>query len=405
MAKNVTKAKNTGSTDSKSGRKSGARTRKTTPEPKARKNAGNKQNSKSKEQTVTYSVSPGLPGFLGNARITVAFSSYQSGKFYLVGNNPNGGIMIHERFFKKAMGIHVVNRDTLLLATLFQIHRFENTLAKGELINKTYDACYVPRVSHLTGSLDVHDVGMLTDGQIIFVNTRFNCLSVLSERQSFKPYWKPNFISKIINEDRCHLNGLAMENGTPRYVTAVSKSNTIDGWRDRRHNGGIVIDVQSGKIVLEGLSMPHSPRMYNGKLWVLNSGTGELGWVEIGKTPKTSKFHPLCFCPGFARGLSFAGKYAIVGLSRPRYERFEGLELDNKLAESDSEPWSGFQVIDLENGACVHWFRIDGAVAELYDVGVIPGVRCSMSHGFVSNEIISMITHEPFDEETASAKT
>jgi len=155
--------------------------------------------------------------------------------------------------------------------------------------------------------------------------------------------WKPPFVSKIIKEDRCHLNGLAMEDGVPRYVTAVSRSDTVDGWRDRRADGGIVVDVRSGEIVIGGPSMPHSPRLYRGKLWVLNSGTGEIGWVERGSSADGARFHVLAFCPGFVRGLAFHGKHAFVGLSKPRYERFEGLALDRKLAEADSEPWCGLQ--------------------------------------------------------------
>ena len=150
----------------------------------------------------------------------------------------------------------------------------------------------------VTGELDAHDIGQLADGRIVFVNTLYNCLATPSERHSFTPIWKPSFISKIVKEDRCHLNGLAMEDGVPRYVTAVSKSDTIDGWRDRRVDGGIVIDVQSGKIVLGGLSMPHSPRLHRGKLWVLNSGTGEIGWIEPVRQATDAKFNVLAFCPG-----------------------------------------------------------------------------------------------------------
>ena len=155
-------------------------------------------------------------------------------------------------------------------------------LEPGQQINNLFDACYVPREIFVTGELDAHDIGQLADGRLVFVNTLYNCLATPSERHSFTPMWKPPFISKIVKEDRCHLNGLAMEDGVPRYVTAVSKSDTIDGWRDRRFDGGIVIDVQSGEIVIGGLSMPHSPRLYRGKLWLLNSGTGELGWIEPG---------------------------------------------------------------------------------------------------------------------------
>lgn len=354
------------------------------------------------QEAAKYSMSPGLPVFLGSERIAIAVSSYQSGKFYLLGQNVDGGLLVHERFFQKAMGICVAGRDTILLATLFQIIKFRNVLDHGQAINDLHDACYVPREIFTTGELDVHDIGLLQDGRIVFVNTLYNCLATTSERHSFTPLWKPPFISKIVKEERCHLNGLAMAEGVPRYVTAVSKSDTVDGWRDRRANGGVVVDVQSGDIVMGGLSMPHSPRLYRGKLWLLNSGTGEIGWVERGTSAEDGKFHALAFCPGFVRGLAFHGKYAFVGLSKPRYERFEGLALDRRLAETDSEPWCGIQIIDLNSGACVHWFRVDGSVTELYDLGVVPDVVRPMALGFATDEVLSLITHDPLGNSFSS---
>ena len=210
-------------------------------------------------ETVAYSCSPGLGAFLSSLNSAIAISSYQSGKFYLIGGKPNGGLGVHERFFRKAMGIHTAP-NTIVLASLFQIIRFENALKVNETINHTYDACFVPRLCHVTGVLDAHDVGLVADGSIIFVNTRFNCLGKPSASHSFTPLWKPPFISRIIDEDRCHLNGLAMVDGHPGFVTAASRSDTIDGWRDRRGDGGIVMDVESNAVVCEGLSMPHSPR-------------------------------------------------------------------------------------------------------------------------------------------------
>src|SRR5690606_9167554 len=184
----------------------------------------------------SYSMSAGFVGLLSRLDLSVAFTSYQSGKLYLLGRNPEGGLMVHERLFRKAMGL-AVNGKAFALATLFQIHRFENVLDDEQSINHTYDACYVPRITHTTGVLDAHEVGILADGGIIFVNTRYNCLAVPSTRYSFTPVWLPSFISGVVDEDRCHLNGLAMEDCRPRYVTAVSRSNTIDGWRDRRADG------------------------------------------------------------------------------------------------------------------------------------------------------------------------
>jgi len=347
-----------------------------------------------------YSISAGFVPLLARLDSSLAISSYQSGALYLLGRNPNGGLTIDERFFQGAMGLCVDTGSlvgSLVLATAFQIQRFENVLDAGQFINHVYDACYVLRVAYTTGALDAHDVGILENGEIVFVNTRYNCLATLSRRHSFTLFWKPPFITRIVNEDRCHLNGMAVEGGKVRYVTAVSRSDTIDGWRDRRADGGVVIDVASGEIVCEGLSMPHSPRIAGGRLWILNSGTGELGWVDC----HSGKFQAVAFCPGFLRGLAIKGRYALVGLSKPRYQRFEGLALDERLTRADSEPWCGVQAIDLETGACVEWFRIDGAVSEIYDVALVPGVACPMSLGFASADIRTFITHA--DQSAASA--
>lgn len=341
---------------------------------------------------VAYSASGGLLERMAKLNISIGMTSYQSGILYFVGRNHGGGINVHESAMPKPMGLCMDTEGRLTMTADFQVMRFENTLQSGQAVNKSFDTCYVPRIVHVTGRLDAHDVGLDRDGSPIFVNTKFNCLARPSARHSFEVVWKPSFVTQIIDEDRCHLNGLAMADGEPRYVTAVSKSNTIDGWRDRRSDGGIVIDVKSGKIVCEGLSMPHSPRLRDGQLWLLNSGTGELGKVNFDKKGKGS-FEPLVFCPGFLRGLSFHGDYAFVGLSRPRHNRFEGLALEQRLSEADSEAWCGMQVIDLNTGTCVDWFRIDGKIGELYDVEVLPGAVCPMAVSPTSAEAASLVTH------------
>jgi uncharacterized protein (TIGR03032 family) len=345
-------------------------------------------------QEVEYSVSNGLLSRLAGLNISIAFSSYQSGLLYLVGRNRAGGINIHQAAMPKPMGLCLDSDGSLTMTGGYQIMRFENVLEADQLVNNTFDACYVPRIVHVTGHLDAHDVGVDKQGKVIFINTRYNCLATVSSRHSFELLWKPPFISALVDEDRCHLNGLAMQDGRPRYVTAVSRSDTIDGWRDRRGDGGIVIDVESNEIICTGLSMPHSPRMHNGELWLLNSGTGELGVVNIGPDG-VGKFEPRVFCPGFLRGLSFHGNMAFVGLSKPRYKRFEGLELDQRLRDADSEPWCGIQIIDLTSGTCVDWFRIDGKIGELYDLEVIPGVSTPMAVAPDTQEAAGLVTFAP----------
>jgi uncharacterized protein (TIGR03032 family) len=174
----------------------------------------------------------------------------------------------------------------------------------------------------------------------------------------------------------------------PKYVTAVSQSDIAEGWRDRRADKGCVIDVESGEVVASGLSMPHSPRVYQDKLWVLDSGSGNLGIIDF----PTGRFEPVVFCPGYLRGLSFFGDFAVVGLSKPRGGTFSGLELDDNLRSRDAEPRCGLMIIDLITGDIVHWFRIEGIIEELYDVCVLPGVLRPTAFGFKADEIRRFIT-------------
>lgn len=320
--------------------------------------------------------------WMAEQQLGLAFTTYQAGKLFLLGLQPDGRLSVFERTFNRCLGLWS-NGQTMWMSSLYQLWRFENVIDPGLSANG-YDRLYVPQVGYTTGDLDVHDVAVESSGRVVFVNTLFGCLATLSDTHSFVPLWKPPFISKLAAEDRCHLNGLALENGRARYVTAVSQSDVADGWRDRRHDGGCVIDICSDEIIATGLSMPHSPRVYRDKLWLLNSGTGHFGFVDR----STGKFEKVAFCPGYLRGLSFHGDYAIVGLSKSRENKtFSGLELDNNLKSSDAEARCGVQVIDLKSGDVVHWMRVEGVVTELYDVVVLPGVKRPQSLGFKTDEI------------------
>ncbi len=315
-------------------------------------------------------------------KLSLGFTTYQAGKLFLLGLQPNGRLSVFERTFNRCLGLWS-NGQTMWMSSLYQLWRFENVIDKG-LSAQGYDRLYVPQVGYTTGDLDIHDVAVEASGRVVFVNTLFGCLATISETHSFIPLWKPPFISKLAAEDRCHLNGLALENGKAKYVTAVSQSDVADGWRDRRHDGGCVIDIESNEIMASGLSMPHSPRVYRDKLWLLNSGTGHFGFIDRA----TGKFEKVAYCPGYLRGLSFHGDYAIVGLSKSRENKtFSGLELDNNLKSGDAEARCGVQVIDLKSGDIVHWIRVDGVVTELYDVIALPGVVRPQSLGFKTDEI------------------
>lgn len=326
-----------------------------------------------------------FPEWLASTGVSLAFSTYQAGKLFLIGVRQDGKLSIFERTLARCMGLGIsAGGQSMLVATEYQIHRFDNIMPPGSAEEGGYDATFAPHQSWITGDLDVHDIAFGEDGQPLFVSTLFNCLATVSPGFSFRPVWRPPFISRLAAEDRCHLNGVAIEGGEPRFVTAVSRSDIADGWRDRRRDGGIVVDVASEEVVCTGLSMPHSPRLYRDRLWLLDSGSGRFGSVDLA----TGAFEPLALVPGFARGLCFIGDYAVIGLSLPRGGRtFVGLPLDAALAERDVEPRCGLAVIDLATGDMSHWVRIEGVISELYDVAAVPGSRRPSLIGFKGHEI------------------
>lgn len=354
------------------------------PQPKKPDELVHMENKKKIDLEITGSRE--VTSWMAELNLSLGFSTYQTGKMFLIGLIPDGKLSVFERTFNRAMGMYATPQ-TLYLSSLYQLWRFENVIPEGQ-VHQGHDKMYVPTVGYNTANIDIHDVAVDAEGKLVFVNTLFSCLAKPSEKYSFEPIWKPPFISKLAAEDRCHMNGLAMKDGKPRYVTIVGKSDVADGWRDHRRNGGLIMDVETNEILVSGLSMPHSPRWYNGNLYVLNSGTGEFGKIDL----NSGTFIPITFCPGYLRGMAFHGNYAIVGTSKNREEKtFSGLELDNKLREKGAEPKCMLHIIDLNSGDIVHWIKMEGLVRELYDVVAIPGVRRPMAIGFQTDEIRRII--------------
>lgn len=340
------------------------------------------------EERFALTCSAKIPDLLASSNSALAFSTYQAGKLFFIGTTSEGRLSVFERTFARSMGIGVSDDGrSLALATQYQIHRFDNVMeAPG---SDEWDALYAPHASWVTGDVDAHDVGFGPEGRPIFVNTLFSCIASVSDGHSFRPYWMPPYVSRLAPEDRCHLNGMALENGRPRFATAISRSDVADGWRDRRLDGGIALDIDSNEIIAAGLSMPHSPRVHAGRLWLVNSGTGEIGFVDR----NDGRFEGIAFCPGYARGLAFIGDCAVIGLSLPRQVgAFAGLSLDEQLKRHGAEARCGLIFIDLVSGNSVGWVRIEGVVRELYDVAVLPGVRNPSLVGFKGNEIRYVIS-------------
>ncbi len=332
--------------------------------------------------------------WLREQQLSLGFTTYQSGKLFLIGAAPERKLSLFERSFERCMGLAVGNSatrksQTLWMSSIYQLWRFENALPVGAKSPGGYDTLYVPQCGYTTGDVDAHDIAIDRDDRPLFINTLFSCIAAPSETHSFRVVWKPPFITKLAAEDRCHLNGLAMRDGAPAYVTAVSTTDVHEGWREHRRDGGVIVDVQTNEIITCGLSMPHSPRWHDGTLYVLNSGAGEFGRVDL----STGKFEPICFCPGYARGLAIAGNFAVIGLSTCRENRtFSGLPLDDALAAKNVAPRCGLLVVDLRTGDIAHSLTIEGVVRELYDVAILPGVIMPSALGFKTEEIRRTIT-------------
>jgi len=319
--------------------------------------------------SIQCSASPGFVEWLAQSGGSLAITTYQAGKVALVGWNGRE-ITLVLRQFDKPMGL-ACQQERMALASRHQVWLLANAplLAPEYLIEQPgrYDALFLPRAAYFTGDLNVHDLAFTRDGLVV-VNTRFSCLSRLSQEFSFTPGWRPPFISQIVPEDRCHLNGLAVRDGQAAFVTALGASDVVGGWRDNKAAGGVVLDIDSGEIVLRGLSMPHSPRWHEGHLWLLNSGTGELCRADLARGTWTA----VCGLAGYLRGLCFCGPFALVGMCQIRERHiFGGLPIQQR----HDRLLCGVAVIDLRRGEEVGRLEFTSGVQEIYDVQFLPGLR------------------------------
>jgi uncharacterized protein (TIGR03032 family) len=310
-----------------------------------------------------------FPALLGELGASLMVTTYQAGKLVVL-RADNGTINTHCRGFNVPMGLALAG-NRLAIGTALEIWEFHNAPAVADKLAPVgkHDACFLPRGSHFTGDIQVHEMAWGTGAELWFVNTRFSCLCTRDARYSFVPRWQPPFITALAPEDRCHLNGLAMEDGLPRAVTALAVSDQRDGWRPHQRDGGVVVDVPTGAIVCRGLSMPHSPRYHDGRLWLLNSGAGGLGALE----PRTGRYEEVAALPGFTRGLDFHGRFAFIGLSQvPESALLSGLASAERPME---QRVCGVWVVDIVTGRIVAFVRFEEGVEEIFAVHVVAGDR------------------------------
>jgi uncharacterized protein (TIGR03032 family) len=313
--------------------------------------------------------SEGFAELLRGLGISLLVTTYQAGKLVIV-REQDGRVNTHFRNLQRPMGLALsASAERLAIGTAFQVWEFHNVPDVAARLEPkgTHDACFMPRSSHVTGDVEIHEMAYGRGNELWFVNTRFSCLATIDPSASFAPRWRPPFVSKLEPSDRCHLNGLAMQNGAPRYVTAMGTTDELGGWRANKSSGGVLIDVPSGEVIVRGLSMPHSPRLHGGRLWACESGAGTLGVVD----PAAGTIEPVVAAAGFTRGLAFAGRFAFVGLSQVRESAiFSGIPITERLKEE--ERTCGVAVVDLVAGKIIGLLRFEDAVQEVFAVAVLP---------------------------------
>src|SRR4051812_21933963 len=322
---------------------------------------------------VRHEYTPTFPALLNQLGVSLLVSTYQAGKVVAVGV-ARGELTLSYHNFERAMGLAVLP-DGIAVAARAQVwllHAAADLAARVEPAGR-HDACFLTRSSHFTGEVQAHELAW-GRGELWLVNTAFGCLCTLDGRHSFVPRWRPPFLTALAAEDRCHLNGLAMADGEPKYVTALGETDTPQGWRADKARGGCLIDVASGRTVARGFAMPHSPRVHGGRVWVLHSGAGQLVLID----PQSGKAEVVTELPGYTRGLALCDRFAFVGLSKIREtSTFGGMP----IAQRRPELKCGVGVVDLGTGRLVAHLEFRTGVEEIFDVQVLPGARCPVLSG------------------------
>jgi uncharacterized protein (TIGR03032 family) len=313
---------------------------------------------------IRCSHSESLPALLAQLRLSVLISTYQTGHLVLVAAR-QGRLLLTFHQFERAMGV-AVKPGAIAVCTRKEVWfvRDAPDIAARLEPRGQHDACFLARTTHFTGDIQAHESAWVGH-EFWVVNTLFSCLAALHPYYSFAPRWRPPFVSALRPEDRCHLNGLALVDGQPRYVTALAETDSPEGWRPVKATGGCLLEVPSGRAVVRGLALPHSPRVDGGSIFFLHSGLGRLDVVD----PLTGHVDAVAGVAGIARGLALHGDFAFIGLSKAR-PTLEGVP----IVEHRDQLQCGLVVVDLRTGSLAAHLEFRSGVEEIFDVQVLPGI-------------------------------
>ncbi len=317
----------------------------------------------------TLQYSSQIPELLHRLNSSLVLSTFQAGKLIFLSPKDENSLVQLPRNFQKPMGFSFdESYSRLALACKEEIIVFRTSEELAEHYPKsptTYDTLYMPRATYHSGGLDVHDLHFGKENKLYGVNTLFSCISLFDDHYNFTPVWSPPQITELASEDRCHLNGMAMQGGLPKYATAFNQGNTPQSWRENITTTGVIFDVESSEVIAQGLAMPHSPKLYNNQLYVLQSAKGEISRVDV----SNGKVETVAHVGGFVRGMTLIGEYLFVSRSKLRKNSSTFAHLD--IPESENN--SGIIVLHLPSGSIAGQITYKTSVDEIYDIHALKG--------------------------------
>lgn len=327
-------------------------------------------NQNTKQQALapfSCQYTPQIPQLLQQLNCSIAISTYQAGKVVLIAAKDENSLVQLPRNFEKAMGIaEDTATDKIAIACKEEVIVFRNSTDLAQFYPKApnkYDALYLPRNTFHTGAIDIHDLNFGTNGELYAVNTLFSTIVKIDDNYNFTPYWIPPFIDKIAAEDRCHLNGMAMLNGKPKYATAFNSGNSPQSWREKVTESGIIMDIEHNTIIAKGLAMPHTPRIFNNELYVLLSATGELVKVNT----EDGSYEVIVKIDGFVRGMCLHKDYLFIGISKLR----KNSSTFGKLPFAHKANEAGIVVVHLPTKSIVGKISYLTSLDEIYDIHIL----------------------------------
>ena len=297
-------------------------------------------------------ASPRLRHWLQANRICLALSTGEGGRIITLGAGSSGLAAFDVPCDRP--GALLATEAGLYVAARSRLWCFDDALTGGERFRGEDRLC-LPSQCRPTGTIGIQDVAAEESGRLLVAAAQFNCVARMNSRGDLKPVWRPAFIDAAIRDDRCRLSGFCLSDGGLAYVTVTAATNEKDGWRQYKASGGQVIDAATHQVVAQGLALPRAPRLYRKRLWILESGSGTLGWIDL----QTRRFERFAEVPGFPRGLRFFGDHALVTASQRHGEQGGGA--------------AGIHWVNLKTGKIDHWIALKAPIGEAIDVALIPG--------------------------------